>query len=311
MVEDQVHSIKVAPASPYCSGRIDRLVQSIVGGARGHISAMFEHGCVALNGEIVLEPWHRLRAGDRVKICYQTQRRYVPKPRPRVHRGFAVLYEDRDCVVVDKAAEMLTVPTRRNEGNTLIDLVGDYVRRQRRGDSAFVVHRLDRGVSGVLVFGKSAAIASALRDQFASRKPDRRYAAIVAGEPPRNKGELRSLLATDENLNRFSTKDAAIGQLAITRFRVLDRMGDCSLLEVRLETGRRNQIRVQFADFGHPVLGDQRYGGERARHRAWPASRIALHAKTLEFRRPVDHEIIRIESRYPSEMVKFLTRERS
>ena len=292
---------------------MDRLIQELVGATRAHVTGLFDEGCIALNGKPIREPWWRLRAGDKVRVRYEAQRRYSPKPAPRMHHGFAVLYEDQDCIVVDKAAELLTIPTRRKEGGTLVDLVRDYLKRSRRGSEVHAVHRLDRGVSGVLVLAKSSEVAASLRDQFAGRKPERRYVAVVAGIVGPAQGEFRSLLATDEDLNRYSTDDQEVGQLAITHYRVLERFEGregfegSTLIDVGLETGRRNQIRVHFAEAGHPVLGDPRYGGARTRHRQWRFDRIALHAKTLAFRHPESGEMIQMEARYPAEMVRFLT----
>lgn len=304
---DFLREISTKVDADHAGGRIDRLVQELVGGSRSQIAGMLEQGCVERNGGIVAEGWIRLREGDRVRIQYDTRQRYTPKPRPRSHHGFAVLFEDRDCIVVDKAPELLTVPTRREERNTLVHEVSRYLQRSHQGREAFVVHRLDRGVSGVLVLGKSEPVAAALRDQFAERKPDRRYLAIIAGHFDAKQGTFRSYLATDPDLNRFSTDDEEIGQLAVTHYRVLESLSDASLIEARLETGRRNQIRVHFAEAGHPVLGDPRYGGTTAHHPRWRYRRIALHAKSLSFRHPVSGKPMRIESHYPTELVRFLT----
>src|SRR5262249_52015609 len=159
----------------------------------------------------------------------------------------------------------------------------EYVRHVGKARGAYSVHRLDRGVSGLLVFGKTPEIVRQLKDQFAASKPEREYVAIVAGQMRQQHGTFESLLATDKDLTRFSTDDETIGQLAITTFRVVKMLGAATLVQVRLETGRRNQIRVHFAEAGHPVLGDPRYEPERAAHRRWPHKRLALHARLLGF----------------------------
>ena len=190
----------------------------------------------------------------------------------------------------------------------LVYRVNEYVRRSKRGQGAFPVHRLDRGVSGLLVFGKTKAIAALIRDQFAARKPERKYIALVAGHLAQQEGEFRGLLATDKALNRYSTDDEEIGQFAATHYRVMERLGDTSLVEVWLETGRRNQIRVHFSEAGHPVLGDPRYQPEAARHPGWPYERIALHAQTLGLTHPITGEVLRFEAQLPGEMVGFILR---
>lgn len=305
-----IHEWTVADDSPHAGERADRLVQELAGGARAHVAGLFDHDCVSINGEITREGWRRLQAGDQVRVRYEAGRKYHARPRPRPHRGFDLVFEDRELLVVDKAPELLTVPTERNEPYTLVGRVTEYVRRAKRGKGAWPVHRLDRGVSGLLVLGKSKEIADALRDQFAARKPERKYAAIVAGHLADDRGEFKSFLATDKALNRFSTDDESIGQYAATHYRVLERVDGATLIEVRLETGRRNQIRVHFAEAGHPVLGDPRYRPHQAVHARWPFRRIALHAQTLGFVHPTSDEPMRFESSLPGEMVRFLLQTR-
>lgn len=300
----------VAAASPHVGARIDRLVQELAGGTRSHVAGLFDHDCVTFNGQPMHEAGWRLAAGDRVEVRFEAGRRYAPRPKPRPHHGFVIVHEDRDLIVVDKAPELLTVPTRRGERSTLADRVGEHVRRSGGGRGAFPVHRLDRGVSGLLVLAKSRDVEQLLRDQFAARKPERQYVAVVAGHLAQGTGEFRSYLATDKDLNRYSTDDRQIGQLAVTHYQVVQRLADTTLVEVQLETGRRNQIRVHFAEAGHPVLGDPRYRASAARHRLWPYERLALHAQTLGFEHPVTGQPMRFDSRLPAEMVRFINQSR-
>ena len=163
------------------------------------------------------------------------------------------------------------------------------------------MHRLDRDVSGVLVMAKSLAVAEKLRNQFAQRKPDRQYIAIVAGNMKNDSGTVRNYLATDANLNRYAVADPSQGELAITHYTVRQRWQDTTLVEVRLETGRRNQIRIHLADLGHPILGDPRYRRDLATHRAWPYRRIALHAESLGFVHPTTGLPLRFVAQWPQE----------
>ena len=297
-------------ASPHAGGRIDRLVQELAGGARSHVLGLFDHDCVTFNGQRMHETGWRLAVGDRVEVRFEAGRRYSPRPKARPNRGFVIVYEDRDLLVVDKSPELLTVPTERNERFTLVERVSEYVRRTGRAPGVFPVHRLDRGVSGLLVFSKTREIEDRLRDLFRARKPDRQYLAIVAGHVTNATGEFRSYLATDKALNRYSTDDHEIGQLAVTHYQVLEHLADTTLVSVWLETGRRNQIRVHFAEAGHPVLGDPRYKTAAARHPDWPYERIALHARTLGFDHPVTGKPMLFESRLPAEMVQFVNQSR-
>jgi 23S rRNA pseudouridine1911/1915/1917 synthase len=304
------HAAHIEADSPLVGQRIDRLVQHLVGLSRSQVTGLFDHGCVKLRGATCTQPATRLAEGDQVDVRYDAGQRYHPKPKPRARLGFEIAFEDKHLIVVNKPADLLTVPTRRQETNTLQHKVEAYVRHVSKGRGAFPVHRLDRGVSGLLVLGKSSEITSALKDQFAANKPEREYLAIVAGHVYPQEGTFQSLLATDKDLNRFSTEDASIGQNAITHYRVVELLTDTSLVQVRLETGRRNQIRVHFAEAGHPVLGDPRYEPAQAAHRQWPYSRLALHARLLGFTHPVTHQPLRFEASLPAELERFLREHR-
>jgi 23S rRNA pseudouridine1911/1915/1917 synthase len=301
------HSAAIDDASSHVGGRIDRLVQELCGLSRSQIKGLFDHACVALNGALCTEPEERLKAGDRVELKYDPNQRYHPRNKPRKNLGFEIVFEDKHLIVVNKPAELLTVPTRRQETNTLQHKVEAYVKHVGGGRGAFTVHRLDRGVSGLLVLGKSQQIVRQLKDQFAASKPEREYVALVAGYLKPKTGTFESLLATDKDLNRFSTEDEEIGQLAITHYRVVAHLGDdVTLVQVRLETGRRNQIRVHFAESGHPVLGDERYRPDLSAHRRWPHKRLALHARLLGFDHPVTGQEMRFEAALPRELDVFL-----
>jgi 23S rRNA pseudouridine1911/1915/1917 synthase len=300
-----VKAATVAAFSPHIGGRIDRLVQELCGLSRAQVRGLFDHGCVTLNGHVATQPEERLKEGDRLELKYDLKQRYHERNKPRRNLGFEIVFEDKHLIVVEKPAELLTVPTRRQERNTLVSKVEAYVKHVGGGRGAFTVHRLDRGVSGLLVFGKSQEVMRQLKDQFAASKPEREYVAIVAGRLSPKEGTFQSLLATDKDLNRFSTDDESIGQVAITHFRVVAHLEDATLVQVRLETGRRNQIRVHFAEAGHPVLGDERYEPELASHPRWPHKRLALHARLLGFTHPITGRLLRFESQLPSELAEF------
>lgn len=286
--------------------RVDRAVQSLCGLSRKQIAGMFDRGCVTVNGAVCSQTFRRLEEGDRIELAFDACRKYTPRNKPRGELGFDIVYEDAQLLVVNKPANLLTVPTLRGETNTLLDKVTRYVRYIAGGKQAFAAHRLDRGVSGLLVFGKTLEISQKIRDQFAAHKPRREYVAIVAGNMEQTEGTFRSLLATDRDLNRFSTEDESIGQLAITHYRVRQRLGDSTIVSVRLETGRRNQIRVHFAEAGHPVIGDPRYETEIAWHKRWPYKRLALHARELGFEHPTTGKALDFQVELPNEMKQFL-----
>ena len=212
-------TLDIAADSPYLGRRIDHLVQELVVLPRAQVTGLFDHGCVRRNGVLCQTPGERLSTGDRIEIAYDVHRRYHPKPRVRRNLGFQIVFEDQHLIVVIKPAELLTVPTSRGETNTLQNKVEEYVRHVSKGRGAFTVHRLDRGVSGLLVFGKSEAIVRELKDQFAASKPEREYVAIVAGALEQEAGTFESLLATGRQFYAVGAAIALVlgGSQALSR----------------------------------------------------------------------------------------------
>ncbi len=283
------------------------VLQSTLKLPRNQCQQIIQDGGVVVNGKSRTKAHHVLDGGDRVDV------QWLPQPVQLKSQGkrsaeletFAVVYDDDDLLVVHKPANLLTVPTPHRESRTLQSLVTTHLKKSGSGEQAYCVHRLDRGVSGLLVFAKSIAMAEKIRDQFAARKPERLYVAIVAGRWAKDGGTIRSYLATDDDLNRYSTNRSEDGELAITHFAVREQWSDASLVEVRLETGRRNQIRVHLAEAEHPVLGDPRYRPQLATHWAWPYRRIALHAESLGFEHPRSEEPLSFRSSWPKEFRDF------
>jgi 23S rRNA pseudouridine1911/1915/1917 synthase len=300
------------------SGRIDRVVQALTDRSRGEVRGLFDRGCVQLNGKSCPHPGAVVAEADVVVVRHDPRAHYRPKRRSRETAAatgggagvFRVVFEDRDLIVVDKAAGILTVPSDRGETNSLLDVLSRSFRRRGHRSRVTVVHRLDRGTSGLLVFGKSPRIARELQAQFRVRKAEREYAAIVAGRVNRQSGTFDSRLGTSKSLKRYSVRNDDEGERAVTHYRVVRHFGDATQVEITLETGRRNQIRVQFAEFGHPVLGDDRYAVERARHPAWKHRRLALHATVLGVEHPRTHERLRFESPLPREFGAFFASRR-
>jgi 23S rRNA pseudouridine1911/1915/1917 synthase len=295
--------------------RIDRVVQELTSRSRASVRGLFDHDCVRLNDEVCTEPGTLLNEGDRVIVRHDPKTHYREKPRQRDSAAFRLVFEDDHLVVVDKSAAVLTVPTDRGDKNTLLDAIGHYLNRRGHRGRATVVHRLDRGTSGLLVFAKNPRVARELRDQFRVRKAAREYLAIVAGSLADEDGTFSSRLATTKSLQRYSLRkgqrDDEESEPAVTHYRVERRLDRATLVRVQLETGQRNQIRVHFAEAGHPVLGDERYRADLARHPAWKAKRLALHATSLGFEHPRSREWLQFESPQPVEFERFLMRKKS
>jgi 23S rRNA pseudouridine1911/1915/1917 synthase len=225
-------------------------------------------------------------------------------------RAFTVVYRDEDIVVVDKAPGVLSVPTPRREPFTLVHEVSRMLSKGPRFTrEALVVHRLDRDTSGLVVFACHPAARDRLMRNWAEH--DRVYAAVVAGVVIADDDVIQSRLITDrQSLQRRSSHRDDVGEEAITRFVVAARLVDATLLSVNLSTGRRNQIRVHLAERGHPVLGDERYGG-LGRHPRWDDRRLALHARLLAFAHPRTGAPLSFDTGLPPAFARFIERARS
>ncbi len=297
---------QVPPNLPEPALVLPAIMQSMLKLPRAQCVRIIQEGGVKVNGRVRTKAHYVVEQGDKVEV------EWLPQPisaksqgKSKANETFKTVYDDDDIIVVMKPAQMLTVPTMHRERRTLISQVNLHLQKTGTGEEAFCVHRLDRGVSGLLVFAKSIAMAELIRNQFAERKPDRLYVAIVAGTLKKNEGTIRSYLATDSDLNRYSTSKSEESELAITHYAVRDVWQDATLLEVKLETGRRNQIRVHLAENGNPVLGDPRYRPHLAEHWAWPYKRLALHAESLGFRHPRSGEELLFQSSWPQEFKTF------
>jgi 23S rRNA pseudouridine1911/1915/1917 synthase len=243
-----------------------------------------EGGRVRVGGVVVRRGDVQVAAGDRVELG---------APRPAFPTLLRLVFEDDDILVVDKPPGLLTIATERERERTAYRLLADYLGAHGRSAPAragaprlFIVHRLDRETSGLLVFAKSVAAKRRLQDQFEARGVERRYLALVEGSPRETEGTLTTRLREDRSLRVRRVRDSSEGREAITRYRVIERGPAATLVELSLVTGRRGQIRAQLAELGHPIVGDRAYG---ARHD--PARRVCLHATRLGFAHPRGHRV--------------------
>jgi 23S rRNA pseudouridine1911/1915/1917 synthase len=208
--------------------------------------------------------------------------------------GLAILHEDRDIIVVDKPPGLLTISTDREKSRTAYFILTDYVRKgvAKSRNRIFIVHRLDRETSGILLFAKSEAAKFRLQSQWQDTK--KKYLAVVHGQCEKRAETITTYLAENRAHGVYTTNDARKGKLARTTYKVLTQTKDFSLLEIDLLTGRKHQIRVHLAAIGHPVVGDPRYGKERKAR-----DRLALHAKSISFAHPFSGEPLTFTTKVP------------
>ena len=223
-----------------------------------------------------------------------------PRAKP-LPKGLVIIHEDRDILVVDKPPGLLTMGTDTEKSRTAYFILTDYVRKgcDKSHKRIFIVHRLDRDTSGILIFAKSEEAKLQLQSQWEETK--KKYLAVVHGRCENSSGTITTHLAENKAHNVYSTSDATKGKLSHTAYKVLKETKDLALLEVDLLTGRKHQIRVHLAGIGHPVVGDQKYGkGNEAR------TRLALHARSISFRHPFSGEQLTFESKVPGYFNKLI-----
>ncbi len=225
---------------------------------------------------------------------HESQKNFKAPPKKFQPKGLTVLYEDRDILVVDKVSGLLTIGTETDKENTAYYRLNDYVRKgiQKSQNRVFIVHRLDRDTSGVLVFAKSEKAKRFLQDEWPAFK--KRYYAVVHGRLLEKEGVITSYLAENSIHKMYSVPDPKKGKLAQTGYKVLRESNKYSLLEIDLLTGRKNQIRVQFAEKGYPVAGDKIYG-----LKGKGIKRLTLHAESITIVHPHTKEEMTFVSKVP------------
>jgi 23S rRNA pseudouridine1911/1915/1917 synthase len=263
----------------------DRLRALQRGISNRSVKQWLEAGRVRVNGAVVRRADTPIARADRVELG-------APPP-PPFPAPLRLVHGDEHVFVVDKPPGLLTIADARERHRTVYRLVRDWAEAQG-GGRIFVVHRLDRETSGLLVLARSPEAKAMLQKQFQLRTPERLYQARVDGIVREDEGTLSARLVENRALRVRPTRDAVRGREAITRYRVLERYADATLLELKLVTGRRGQIRAQLGALGHPIVGDREYGSRRD-----PFSRVCLHATALGFVHP-DGRRVRFESSPPS-----------
>ena len=278
-----------------------RILHDGLGISHASAKGLIDEGCVTINGRPAKGHGQRCEAGDVVEVRYDPNRRYHPAPVPKDEAGFQILYEDKELAVVNKMPGLLSAPAPGAGEESLAEKIAASLRRRGiKTPQIFVVHRLDRDTSGLVVFAKTQRALESLAAQFESREAGRIYVAFAGGRIQKNKGTIISHLVEDPTtLSVRTTPIRGAGKRAVTHFEVLEKFGPATILRVKLETGRKHQIRVHFAEIGHALLGDKRYG-----HTTPLISRVALHAERLAFKHPKTLQKMMFEAPWPDDLLK-------
>ena len=269
------------------------LLQQLKDRNRDNIKSLLRNKQVWVNGKAVSQFNHELLPGHRVLIKWKRT------TGQGLGRDLQIVFEDDHLVVIDKQPGVLSIGTGRDKETTAYNLLSAHVKSQTPASRIFVVHRLDRDTSGLMMFAKSQTVQSRLQKTWQTSVTERTYVAVVEGKMENSEGTIRSYVYENKSMMMHSSQDPARGELAITHYRTLKSNKDFSLLEVSLETGKKNQIRVHMQDIGHSLAGDRKYGAMGN-----PLGRLGLHASVLAFKHPITGESLRFKSTVPAKMLR-------
>ena len=264
---------------------------------RVDIKKWLKYGHFAINGKVTKAFDSPVGPGDTVELNFT--RPFVVFSHPRLK----LVYEDNDIIVVDKGYGLLSVDTdssKKSNVDTAYSILRDYVKSIHPSNKIFIVHRLDRDTSGLMIFAKNMEAKENLQHNWNNMVLERRYVALLDGEMEEQSGVIRTNLSETSQHEMYSDKEG-YGKTAITRYRVRRKGKGHTLAEFSLDTGRKNQIRVHARDLGHPITGDKKYGkGSGLLHR------LALHAETLRFAHPITRMDMNFISPVPSQFYKYV-----
>lgn len=291
----------------------DFLLATMHGIKKATLKDYLKYGAIFVNGKPVSQFNHPLEPGDQVLVEKNKEKAETE----RYRSALKIVYEDETIIVIDKPAGLLTIATDKIKTKTAFYSVSEYLKASvqsgprrrsdedsRHGKAVYIVHRLDRDASGLLVLAKTARAKEFLQTNW--QDFEKYYYAVVEGTPKEPTGEIRSYLSENAILRVFSSNEKlSDSKLAITHYRVVKSAGTRCLVEVALDTGRKHQIRVHMTKIGHPILGDKDYGNPTL------SKRLALHAHTLKIQHPETLKWMTFESPLPGELERLLHKEKS
>lgn len=272
---------------------IDFLIDKLGSKSKTKIKNIIKSGRIAINNKAVKNPNIVIKIGQNIKMIDKAN---IKNKQNR----FNVLYEDKFIIVAEKPAGLLSISTDSENKSTFYRFISDYVKEATNGkERIFIVHRLDRDVSGVMIFAKSPEVKQFLQDNW--EMTNKVYITIVEGIPAQKEGKIESWLKENKSHFVYVSTESEDAYFSITKYKLISTRKDYSLLEIDLETGRKNQIRVQLAQIGHPVAGDIKYGAKTN-----PVSRICLHSHTLSIIHPITKKPLIFTSNIPPKMLKLI-----
>lgn len=261
---------------------IDFLKKMFSNLSKNSVKSLLHNEKVFVNGNMTTKYNYELNIGDVVEI------------REKVAKNIDIIYEDKDIIVINKPSGLLTVATEKEKNKTAYHLVMEYLKKKNKNNRIFIIHRLDRDTSGIIMFAKNERAKHLYQDNWNDIIKKRCYYAVIDGKMENKEGTIKSYLKENGNMV-YSVKDRS-GKLAITEYKVLKERKNISLLDINLKTGRKNQIRVHMKENKTPILGDLKYG-----EKSKLINRLALHAYKLELVNPVTKKLLTFEINMPNE----------
>ena len=250
--------------------------------SKNSVKSLLHNEKVFVNGNMTTKYNYELNVGDVVEI------------REKVAKNIDIIYEDKDIIIINKPSGLLTVATEKEKNKTAYHLVMEYLKKKNKNNRIFIIHRLDKDTSGIIMFAKNERAKHLYQDNWNDIVKKRCYYAVIDGKMENKEGTIKSYLKENGNMV-YSVKDRS-GKLAITEYKVLKERKNISLLDINLKTGRKNQIRVHMKENKTPILGDLKYG-----EKSKLINRLALHAYKLELINPVTKKLLTFEVNMPNE----------
>ncbi|QDK80762.1 RluA family pseudouridine synthase [Spirosoma sp. KCTC 42546] len=264
------------------------LIEQLPHKNRNNIKSLLSNKQILIDGKVYTQFNHPLREGQVVTVAANRA------PQTTQYRGLTILYEDPSIIVINKQAGLLSMATNKERDRTAYGILSDYLKKENPTNKIFIIHRLDRETSGVMMFAKSEKVQRLMQESWNATTKERTYVALVEGVPEPPTGTITSFLRESKALIVYSSQNPDNGQLSITNYNVIKANNGFALVELELETGRKNQIRVHMQDIGHPVVGDAKYGATTN-----PIGRLGLHAEVLAFEHPITGESMRFDAPVP------------
>lgn len=282
---------------PQESGKLlEFLLSSMPQRKRTTVKEFLKHNQIAINGIPVTKFDAELNPGDKVEVNLSREFRVFS------HRRVKIAYEDDDIIVIEKGYGLLSMGTDKVKDGTAYSILRDYVKWRDPRNKLFIVHRLDRDTSGLMMFAKNEQAKDTMQHNWNNMVLNRKYIAVVEGYVEQDSGIVKSYLVENSQMEVYSSQEPVEGgEWAVTRYKVLKRGNGHTMLEVELDTGRKNQIRVHMKDLGHPIAGDRKYGA-----RASFIHRLALHAQTLRFAHPSTRRDMNFSTPIPGSFFKLV-----